>query len=175
MASSWLPKITLVCWEKKLKWQTISVRKTSIGPLLKSKMLETFVAQLIRYKNLQSLQSFKSVNGHYQPQMSYKLSHVNNFRLHDSSLSSFSQISTPPPVAIQQPYNLKQYTHYPNESNFSFPVAQSNSMFTGANNSSISESYFLVFNGQATIVQLGKKRRYIVQSDNERSCSNWTY
>ena len=66
-----------------------SDRKTSIGRSLAANTPETFVAQLSGHKNLQSLQSYKSVNGHHQRQMSYILGGSNQSQ-------NAQQITAPP-------------------------------------------------------------------------------
>ena len=143
-----------------------SVRKTNIGRLLDA---NTFVAQLSGHKNLQSLQSYKSANEHHQRNMSYILS--------GSSQSQNAQQITAPPASSggqlmsnsQQSHSQLSLQHTKNSlavNKASFPES-SNGVFPGANISSISGCHFQIFNGPVKIIQQGKKRRYVLESDDE--------
>ena len=146
-----------------------SVRKTSIGRLLDANTPETFVAQLSGHKNLQSLQSYKSANEHHQRQMSYILS--------GSSQSQNAQQITAPPASSsvhlmsssQQSHSQLSLQHTTNSlavNNANVPAA-SNGVFPGANISSIAGCHFQIFNGPVKLIQQGKKRRYVIESDDE--------
>ena len=146
-----------------------SVRKTGIGRLLDANTPETFLAQPSGHKNLQSLQSYKSANEHHQRQMSYILS--------GSNQSQNAQQITAPPAgnsgqlmsSSQQSHSQLSLQHTTNSlavNNASVPAA-SNGVFPGANISSISGSQFQIFNGPVKLIQQRKKRRYVIESDDE--------
>jgi len=146
-----------------------SVRKNSIGRLLDANTSETFVAQLSGHKNLQSLQSYKSANEHHHRQMSYILSGSNQSQ-------NAQQIAAPPASnsgqlmsSFQQTHSQLSLQHTTNSlsvNNASVP-ATSNDVFPGANISSISGCQFQIFNGPVKLIQRGKERHYVTESDDE--------
>ena len=146
-----------------------SVRKIGIGRLLDANTPETFVAPLSGYQNLQCLQSYKSPNEHHQRQMLYILS--------GSNQSQNGQQITAPPASnsgqlmssSQQSHSQLSLQHTTNSlalNNASVPAA-SNGVCPGANISSISRFQFQIFNGPVKSIQQGKKRRCVIESDDE--------
>ena len=147
-----------------------SVRKTSIGWLLDANTPETFVAQLSGHKNRQGLQSYKSANEHYRRQMSYILSGSNQSQngqqITAPSASNSGQLMS----STQQSHSQLSLQHTTNSlavNNASVPAA-SNGVFPGANISTISGCQFQIFNGPMKLIQQGKKRRYVIESDDWR-------
>ena len=78
----------------------------------------------------------------------------NSGLLMSSSQQSHSQLS------------LQHTTNSLAVNNASVPAASSG-VFPGANISSISGCQFEVFNGPVKLIQQGKKRRYVIESDDE--------
>jgi len=86
------------------------------------------------------------------------------------------QIAAPPASYSGQLMSSSQQSHsqlslqYTTNSlavnNASVPAA-SNGVFPGANISSISGCQFQIFNGLVKLIQQGKKRRYVIESDDE--------
>ena len=138
-----------------------SVRKTSISRLLDANTPENFVAQLSGHKNLQSFQSYKSASENHQRQISYVLSGEtqNNHQITQASTSSQQLLSS-------NQLSLQQMTNSLAVNNASSPTAL-DSIFSGANISSISGCQFQIFKGPVKMIQQGNKRRYIIDSDDE--------
>jgi integrase len=137
-----------------------SVRKTSISRLLDANTPENFVAQLSGHKNLQSLQSYKSASENHQRQMSYILSGEiqNNHQITQASTNSQQSLSSNQ-LSLRQTNSLAV-------NNASSPTAL-DSIFSGANISSISGCQFQIFKGPIKMTQQGNKRRSIIESDDE--------
>ena len=69
----------------------------------------------------------------------------------------------------QQSYNQLslQHTTNPLAVNNASVSAALKGVFPGANISSISGFYFQIFNGPVKLIQQGKKRRYVIEIDDE--------
>ena len=146
-----------------------SVRKTSIGRLLDANTPETFVAQLSGHKNLQSLPSYKSANEHHQRQASYVLSGSNKSQNAQQITAPLASNSGQLMSSSQQSHSQLNLQHTTNSlavNNASVPAA-SNGVFPGANISSISGCQFQIFNSPVKLIQQGKKRRYVIESDDD--------
>ena len=127
------------------------------------------MAQLSGHKNRQGLQSYKSANEHYRRQMSYILSGSNQSQ-------SAQQITAPPASSSGQLMSSSQqsdsqlsFQHTTNllaVNNANVPAA-SNGVFPGANFICISGCQFQIFSGPVKLIQQGKKRRYVIESNDE--------
>ena len=138
-----------------------SVRKTSISRLLDANTPEIFVAQLSGHKNLRSLQSYKSASEQHQLQMSSVLS-----RIQPSAQNQPRRALDP--LENLEPTSQSE-THFGQLQSFEAHREDSNNqaVFAGASISSISECQFQIFNGPVKIFQEKKRRRLVIESDEE--------
>ena len=141
-----------------------SVRKTCISRLLDANVPETFVAQLSGHKNINSLQHYKTASTVHQQRMSATLSRMPD----EQSLAmvpSSSNISHQNPLssAMMSTNTYMSTAHTANLFDNSDPVL-SQAVFSGAN---ISNCTFQIYNGPLPTVQPAKKRRRIIESDDE--------
>lgn len=148
-----------------------SVRKTSISRLLDANTPEIFVAQLSGHKNLQSLQSYKSASEQHQLQMSSILSGTqpsaqNQPRRALNPLENLQPPIREPVDTSQSETQLGQLQHF--EATHSYQEdSNSQAVFAGASISSISGCQFQIFNGPVKIFQEKKRRRLVIESDEE--------
>ena len=131
-----------------------SVRKTSISRLLDANTPEIFVAQLSGHKSLQSLLSYKIASVQHQQKMSNILS-----RTQSSSTVSLQ--------SHQSMHDMSSTSQYPQSQLKSFNQSSHEALFGGANISNISSCQFQVFNGPVNIIEAPRKKRRIIESDDE--------
>ena len=144
-----------------------SVRKTCISRLLDADVPENFVAQLSGHKSTESLQSYKSASAKHQKRMSLTLSRADVSGSRDEALSSvhnqgFEVVtrSTTDIAASSTTTTLIDQS--------SDPLLSSTApIFTGANIGSISGCTFQIFHGNVKIVQNERKRRIVIDSDED--------
>ena len=144
-----------------------SVRKTCISRLLDADVPENFVAQLSGHKSTESLQSYKSASAKHQKRMSLTLSradvsgsrgealssvHNEGFEVVTRSTTDIAASSTTTTLIAQSSDQLLSSTA---------PI------FTGANIGSISGCTFHIFHGNVKIVQNERKRRVVIDSDED--------
>ena len=97
--------------------------------------------------------------------MSYILSGLNQSQ-------NAQQITAPPAsnsaqlISSSQQRSLQHMINSLAVNNASIPAA-SDGVFPGANISSISGCQFQIFNGPVKLIQQGKKRRYVIEGDDE--------
>ena len=144
-----------------------SVRKTCISRLLDADVPENFVAQLIGHKSTVSLRSYKSASAKHQKRMSLTLSRADVPRSRDEALSSvhnqgFEAVtrSTTGIAASSTTTTLIDQSSDPILS-YTAPV------FAGANIGSISGCTFQIFHCSVKIVQNERKRRIVIDSDED--------
>ena len=146
-----------------------SVRKTSISRLLDAHVPENFVAQLSGHKSGESLQSYKSASGKHQKRISLTLSRADRSGTRNEALSSvhnqgFEVVtrSTTDIAASSTTTTLIDQS--------SDPLLSSTApIFTGANIGSIRGCtfQFQIFHGNVKIVQNERKRRIVIDSDED--------
>ena len=146
-----------------------SVRKTCISRLLDADVPENFVAQLSGHKSTESLQSYKSASAKHQKRMSLTLSRADLSGSRDEALSSvhnqgFEVVtrSTTDIAASSTTTTLIDQS--------SDPLLSSTApIFTGANIGSIRGCtfQFQIFHGNVKIVQNERKRRIVIDSDED--------
>ena len=135
-----------------------SVRKTSVSRLLDEGVPENFVAQHSGHKNTDSLQSYKSAGEKQQKQMSMILSRVQNQSTRCYAIQpSSTAMEIVPSVATS---NRAAITHTSSTS-----TATSSSFLSGVQ--TIQNCNFQVFNGDVSINVPVKRRRVMIESDDE--------
>ena len=144
-----------------------SVRKTCISRLLDADVPENFVAQLSGHKSTESLQSYKSASAKHQKRMSLTLSRADLSGSRDEALSSvhnqgFEVVtrSTTDIAASSTTTTLIDQSSDPS-------LSSTAPIFTGANIGSISGCTFQIFHGNVKIVQNERKRRIVIDSDED--------
>ena len=144
-----------------------SATKTCISRLLDADVPENFVAQLSGHKSTQSLQSYKSASAKHQKRMSLTLSRADLSGSKDEALSSvhnqgFEVItrSTTDIAASLTTNTLIDQSSDP-------LLSSTSSVFTGANIGSISGCTFQMFHGNVKIVQNERKRRIVIENDED--------
>ena len=139
-----------------------SVRKTCISRLLDANTPEIFVAQLSGHKNLQSLQSYKSASEQHQLQMSSVLSRIQPSAAQNQPRRALDPLENLEPTSQSE-------THFGQLQSFEAHREDSNNqaVFAGASISSISECPFQIFNGPVKIFQEKKRRRLVIENDEE--------
>ena len=144
-----------------------SVRKTCISRLLDADVPENFVAQLSGHKSTESLQSYKSASAKNQKRMSLTLSRADVSGSRHEALSS----------VYNQGFEVvtRSTTHIAASSTTTTLIDQSSDpllsstapIFTPANIGSISGCTFQIFHGNVKIVQNERKRRIVIDSDED--------
>ena len=144
-----------------------SVWKTCISRLLDAEVPENFVAQLSGHKSTESLQSYKSASAKHQKRMSLTVSRADVSGSRDEALSSVhnqgSQAvirSTTDTAASSTATTLIDQSSNP-------LLSSTAPIFTGANIGSISGCTFQVFHGNVEIVQNERKRRIVIDSNED--------
>ena len=142
-----------------------SVRKTCISRLLDADVPENFVAQLSGHKSTDSLQSYKSASSTHQRRMSLTLSRAHSTieesasSSQDLQMTSYSTEGADSRKAVNSMLNLKSGVD---------PLLSSTApVFSGANIGSISDCTFQIFHGNVKIVQGEKRRRIVIESDED--------
>ena len=141
------------------------VRKTCISRLLDADVPENFVAQLSGHKGKDSLQSYKSASSTHQRRMSLTLSRAHSTieespsSSQDLQMTSYSTEGADSRKAVNSMLNLKSGVD---------PLLSSTApVFSGANIGSISDCTFQIFHGNVKIVQGEKRRRIVIESDED--------
>jgi hypothetical protein len=136
-----------------------SVRKTSISRLLDANTPEILVAKLSGHKNLQSLQSFKSASE--QHQMSSVFSRI------QPSAQNQTRRALDPPENLEPTSQSETHFGQLQSSEARREDSNNQAVFACASTSSISECQFQIFNGPVKIFQEKKRRRLVIESDEE--------
>lgn len=131
-----------------------SVRKTSISRLLDADVPENFVAQHSGHKSTESLQSYKSAGQKQQRQMSLALSRISSLNNTASSTSSDNN------ARLQMCQNTAN-----NSSDNSKNSSTSTSFFSDVH--SVEGCSFQIFNAPVNFNIQEKRRRVIIESDDE--------
>jgi hypothetical protein len=129
--------------------------------LLDANTPEIFVAQLSGHKYLQSLQSYKSGDEQHQLQMSSVLSGTSTQNQPRRALNPLENLQ-PTILRIREPIHVSR-----SETQLYREDSNSQAVLAGASISSISECQFQIFNGQVKIRQENKRRRIMIESDEE--------
>ena len=144
-----------------------SVRKPCISRLLDADVPENFVAQLSGHKSTESLQSYKSASAKHQKRMSLTLGRADLFGSWDEALSSVHnqgfEVVTRSTTDIAASSTTNTLIDQSSD-----PLLSSTAPgFTGANIGSISGCTFQTFHGNVKIVQNERKRRIVIESDED--------
>ena len=142
-----------------------SVRKTCISRLLDADIPENFVAQLSGHKNTESLQSYKSASSTHQRRMSLTLSRAHS----GSEESTVSSVQDLQMASCSSSENALTSTAVNSMMKSSVDPLLSSAapVFAGANIGSISGCTFQIFHGNVKFVQTEKKRRLVIESDDD--------
>ena len=142
-----------------------SVRKTCISRLLDD-IPENFVAQLTGHKSTESLQSYKSASSNHQRRMSLTLSRARSSSEKSTAVSNVEDLQMASCSSSQNASSIAAINSMMNSS--VDPLLSSTApVFAGANIGSISDCTFQIFHGNVKIVQAEKKRRLIIESDDD--------
>ena len=144
-----------------------SVRKPCISRLLDADVPENFVAQLSGHKSTESLQSYKSTSAKHQKRMSLTLGRADLFGSWDEALSSVHnqgfEVVTRSTTDIAASSTTNTLIDQSSD-----PLLSSTAPgFTDANIGSISGCTFQTFHGNVKIVQNERKRRIVIESDED--------
>ena len=142
-----------------------SVRKTCISRLLDADIPENFVAQLSGHKNTESLQSYKSASSTHQRRMSLTLSRARS----NSEESTVSSVQNLQMASCSSSENASTSTAVNSmmKSSVDPLLSSATPVFAGANVGSISGCTFQIFHGNVKFVQTEKKRRLVIESDDD--------
>ena len=143
-----------------------SFRKTCISRLLDVDIPENFVAQLTGHKSTESLQSYKSASSNHQRRMSLTLSRARSSSEKSTAVSNVEDLQMASCSSSQNASSVAAVNSMMNSS--VDPLLSSTApVFAGANIGSISDCTFQIFHGNVKIVQAEKKRRLIIESDDD--------
>ncbi|CAH3026737.1 unnamed protein product, partial [Porites evermanni] len=142
-------------------------RKPCISRLLDADVPENFVAQLSGHKSTESLQSYMSASAKHQKRMSLTLSRADVSGSRDEALSSVHnqefEVVTRSTTDIASSSTTTTLIDQSSD-----PLLSSTApIFTGGNIGSISGCTFQIFHGNVKIVQNERKRRIVIDSDED--------
>ena len=143
-----------------------SVRKTCISRLLDADIPENFVAQLSGHKSTESLQSYKSASSSHQRRMSLTLSRAPSSSEKSTTVSRVEDLQMASCSSSRNESSIAAVNSMMN-SNVDPLLSSTAPVFAGANIGSISGCTFQIFHGNVKIVQAQKKRRLIIESDDD--------
>ena len=142
-----------------------SVCKMCISRLLDADIPENFVAQLSGHKNTESLQLYKLASSTHQRRMSLTLSKARS----SSEKSTVSSVQDLQMASCSSSENASTSTSINSmmESSVDPLLSSATPVFAGANIGSISGCTFQIFHGNVKFVQTEKKRRLVIESDDD--------
>jgi len=143
-----------------------SVRKTCISRLLDADIPENFVAQLSGHKSTESRQSHKSANSTHRRKMWLTLSRDRSSSEKSTAVSSVEDLQMASCSSSQNTSSSAALNSMMNSS-VNPRLCSTAPVFAGANIGSINGCTFQIFHGDEKIVQGEKKRRLIIESDDD--------